>query len=58
MTKSVQVYYRKSTEQWVLQATGTEHDTSYSFRYAHKYKWLAKLRYWISISADIKSLRV
>ncbi len=57
MMNKAQTYYRHSTSQWVVQVTGKASCATYTFRYAHKYKCIAKLIYWLSVNADIHSLK-
>lgn len=50
----IDVYYRKSTEQWIYGVIGV----NYVFRYSHKYKIIAWVIYKLSVKDDIESMNV
>jgi len=53
---TVSGYFRKSTNQWVYCADGVSRSNNFTFRYSHKYRFVAYLIYKTSINKDLKQL--
>ena len=49
-------YYRKSTGQWIYACDGVIENTNYTFRYSHKFKFIALCIMVLNIDSDLLGL--
>ena len=49
-------YYRKSTKEWVYACDGVAGNTNYTFKYSHRFKFVAFCIMILNIDEDLLSL--